>query len=94
MKDCECVLEPGTKTNERITNICSEIRRKMYIATIQCRIVTIKPPACQMIPRILNFEILSGDLIYSFPKVTKEALKPKVECKIMSSFYQKYESTV
>ena len=66
----------------------------MYIATKQCRIVTMKPPGCQMIPRKLNFEILSGDLIYSFPKVTKEVLKPKVEGKIMSSFYQKYESAV
>ena len=77
-----------------MSNICSEIRRKMYTATTQCRIVTRKPPAYQMIPRILNFEILLGDLIYSCPKVTKEVLKPKVECKIMSNFYQKYKSAV
>ena len=42
----------------------------------------------------LNFEVLLGELIYSCPKVTKEVLKQKVECKIISNFYQKHESAV
>ena len=48
---------------QRSCNICPIFNRKMYMATTQYVIVTMKPSWCQMIAKKIYFDILFGDIL-------------------------------